>query len=151
MKLNHEYTVSQLTRLFLIFLFVYTSVNKLLSLNIFKQSMMTAHIPEGLASIISVTVPVSELLLALLLLINHTKNIGLYGSLSIMLVFTGYIIYMKLFLPKIPCSCGGIIQKLTWNQHLLLNIIFIFLIYYVVRIEKRRAKQNHYFNKQVTS
>ncbi len=151
MKLKHEYTVSQLTRLFLIFLFVYTSVNKLLSLNIFKQSMMTAHIPEGLASIISVTVPVSELLLALLLLINHTKNIGLYGSLSIMLVFTGYIIYMKLFLPKIPCSCGGIIQKLTWNQHLLLNIIFIFLIYYVVRIDKSRAKQNHYFNKQVTS
>jgi len=142
MKLNHENTVSQLTRLFLIFLFVYTSVNKLLNLNVFKQSMMTAHIPESLAAIISVIVPFSELLLALLLIINRTKNKGLYGSLSIMLTFTGYIIYMKLFLPKLPCSCGGIFQKLTWNQHLLLNIIFIFLIYYVVRIDKRRTKEN---------
>jgi putative oxidoreductase len=151
MKQNHLNTVTDVIRLILIFLFAYTAANKLLNLAIFRQTMMVAHIPESLAEIISVIVPVLEIILILLLSINQTKRSGLYGSLIILLFFTGYIIYMKLWLPKLPCSCGGIIQKLTWNQHLLLNITLTVLTYYAVMTDKKRGKQNLYYNKQVTS
>ncbi|MES2374865.1 MAG: MauE/DoxX family redox-associated membrane protein [Bacteroidota bacterium] len=151
MKPSYSNTVTQVTRLILIFLFAYTAVNKLLNLDVFRQSMMVAHIPEGLAEIISVIVPVSEIILVLLLTINQTKRLGLYGSLIIFLVFTGYIIYMKLWLSKLPCSCGGVIQKLTWNQHLFLNILLTVLIYYVIMVDKKNGEQNLYYNKQVTS
>jgi hypothetical protein len=151
MKPNYSNTVAQGIRLILIFLFAYTAVSKLLNLEVFKQTMMVAHIPTGLAGVVSVFVPVSELVLVLLLSANQTKRSGLYGSLIIMLVFTLYIIYMKTWLPKLPCSCGGIIQKLTWNQHLLLNLVLTVLTGYAIVSDKKSGKQDFYYNKQVTS
>lgn len=150
MKSFRANTATEGTRLFLIFLFAYTSVNKLLNLPVFMQTMMAAHIPEGMAKIIAVCIPISEAILVVLLMLNQTKRLGLYISLLMLLFFTAYIIYMKLWLPKLPCSCGGIIQKLTWNQHLLLNVFIIVLLYYVIRADKKDT-QNLYCNKQVTS
>jgi putative oxidoreductase len=31
------------------------------------------------------------------------------------------------FFPYIPCSCGGVIRKLTWPQHLVLNLFYVAL------------------------
>jgi len=31
---------------------------------------------------------------------------------------------LKVF-DRIPCSCGGIIAKLSWGQHLVFNLIFL--------------------------
>jgi hypothetical protein len=38
-----------------------------------------------------------------------------------MLFFTGYIAHM-LHIRKFTCSCGGILEKMTWTQHLYFNI-----------------------------
>lgn len=151
MKSFRANTLTEVTRLMLTFLFAYTSINKLLNLNVFKQTMMTAHIPEVIAEIIAMVIPISEAILVVLLILNQTKRLALIISLFLLLVFTVYIIYMKLWLPKLPCSCGGIIQKLTWNQHLLLNIIIIALLYYVILTDNKKFRQNLYCNKQVTS
>ena len=31
------------------------------------------------------------------------------------------------FIPDIPCSCGGVLEKMSWNEHLIFNIAFVVL------------------------
>nr|WP_233260043.1 MauE/DoxX family redox-associated membrane protein [Chitinophaga sp. S165] len=38
-----------------------------------------------------------------------------------MTLFTGYVYIMLKYSYDLPCSCGGIIEKLTWEQHLAVN------------------------------
>ncbi|MFI8378863.1 MauE/DoxX family redox-associated membrane protein [Leeuwenhoekiella sp. NPDC079379] len=68
--------------------------------------------------------------LAALLLVSKTRRLGLLGSAVLMSVFTVYIAGMMLFIPELPCSCGGIINDLTWSQHLLFNLVFTALAIY---------------------
>jgi hypothetical protein len=51
---------------------------------------------------------------------------GLYASLVLMLAFTIYTAAVLLHAFKyVPCSCGGVIRKLTWPQHLVFNLFFV--------------------------
>lgn len=36
---------------------------------------------------------------------------------------------MLLFVSELPCSCGGIIQRLSWKGHLAFNTLFTILAY----------------------
>ncbi|MEQ8421197.1 MAG: hypothetical protein RIB64_14400, partial [Arenibacter algicola] len=53
--------------------------------------------------------------------------IGFYGVLGLMLLFTGYTVAIVFFAPYRPCSCGGVISLLSWEQHLVLNAILLLL------------------------
>jgi len=55
------------------------------------------------------------------------RLLGLYASFSLMVMFTAYIIAITKFSDYIPCSCGGVLQNMSWNQHLIFNIGFILL------------------------
>jgi len=44
-----------------------------------------------------------------------------------MVMFTSYIIAITRYSDYVPCSCGGALESLTWNQHLLFNIGFLLL------------------------
>jgi hypothetical protein len=44
-----------------------------------------------------------------------------------MSMFSAYIIAITQFSDYIPCSCGGILQKMSWNQHLVFNFLFVSL------------------------
>jgi len=48
---------------------------------------------------------------------------------------------MKAFVEKLPCSCGGVIAKLSWNQHLLLNLGFVLLALGAIALLKWRGTQ----------
>ncbi len=41
-----------------------------------------------------------------------------------MAMFTGYIIIILNYAERIPCSCGGILNKMGWHDHLIFNIFF---------------------------
>ena len=62
-------------------------------------------------------------------------------SLILVTAFTSYIICMKAFVEKLPCSCGGVIAKLSWNQHLLLNLGFVLLALGAIALLKWRGTQ----------
>ena len=65
-----------------------------------------------------------ELLLALLLCFKATRLTGLYASFFLMIAFTVYIYLILNYSDFVPCSCGGIIEKLGWTEHLVFNIAF---------------------------
>src|SRR5690606_32965741 len=81
-----------------------------------------------MATLTSWTLPLSELAVALLLVWPRTRLTGLYGAMGLMLLFTGYTVAIVYFAPYMPCSCGGVISLLSWEQHLVLNLVLLLLI-----------------------
>lgn len=110
-----------------IFLFVYTALSKLFMYKIFTQTLQETPLIGSMAAYLAITLPIVELIISLLLFIPRTRKWGLYCTFSLMLIFTLYIGYMIAFTPNRPCTCGGVLEKLTWTQHLLFNIIFTLL------------------------
>jgi hypothetical protein len=58
-----------------------------------------------------------------------------------MTLFTAYIIAMFIVAPEMPCSCGGIIQQLSWKQHIVFNCIFIGLNGLAIYLQKKEKKE----------
>lgn len=112
----------------LVFLFTYTAISKLIGHVSFLSSILQSPLIRYQATWLSWLIPVIELLIVAMLLFDKYKNRGLQFSLVLMTIFTLYIAYMVLFVPHLPCSCGGILQQLSWSNHILLNSAFIILI-----------------------
>ena len=109
----------------LILLFVYAGCSKLMDYNAFKAQLSASPYIKNAASILAWLLPVIEIASAALLTVRITRLYGLIASMLLLLAFTGYISAMLLSGVHLPCSCGGVIKQLSWNQHLLFNLFFI--------------------------
>ena len=103
-------------------LWMYAATAKVLEFDQFKIQMSQVDFLKPVAGILVWLIPLVEYSLAALLLVSKTRRLGLIGSAVLMSLFTVYIAGMISFSPELPCSCGGIINNLTWQQHLLFNI-----------------------------
>jgi hypothetical protein len=104
---------------------VYTAVSKLLDYSTFKLQLAKSPFISQLASIVVWALPVGELLAAAALIFKPTRLLGLYASLFLMTMFTAYIWAMLNYSYDIPCSCGGILSKMGWEEHLWFNAAFV--------------------------
>src|SRR5215831_19647531 len=102
-----------------ILLFVYTGLSKLRSHSLFLHTLRIFLAARRLATFLSWMIPTIELLISITLYIPRWQKTGLLLSTGIMCVFTLYLGYVLVFNRTLPCSCGGIISELSWNQHLL--------------------------------
>lgn len=111
--------------LLLILLFAYTATSKLLDMEGFRGEMLNQPLPEALGRNLVWSLPVVEVLAAALLMVKSFRLAGLCLAFLLMTAFTGYIalIMMDVF-GRVPCSCGGALESLSWPQHLVLNILF---------------------------
>ncbi|PZR19105.1 MAG: hypothetical protein DI539_15140 [Flavobacterium psychrophilum] len=110
-----------------ILLFVYAAVSKLLEFDDFSIQLGQSPLIGAYASILRWLVPISEILIAIGLLIPKFRIWALYCCFLLMCFFTAYIYIILNFSSYIPCSCGGILEKLGWRQHLIFNAFFILL------------------------
>jgi putative oxidoreductase len=61
-----------------------------------------------------------------------------YASLFLMSAFTIYTVAILFHAFRyIPCSCGGVIRKLTWPQHLFFNLFFVGISILGIILKKR--------------
>ncbi|MDI1323181.1 MAG: DoxX-like family protein [Algoriphagus sp.] len=111
---------------FLIFLWTYTGLDKLIGFDQSRKAFHNQTLSSELAEILTYTVPVVELLLALLLLFSVTRWWGYLGSILVLSVFTTYVglIWAGAF-PRVPCNCAGILENLGWAEHFVLNLVFV--------------------------
>jgi putative oxidoreductase len=134
-------TLNELIKFLLIFLFVYAAVSKLIDIDRSRGQMLNQIFPPAIAEILVWAVPVAELITAGFLLFKKTFLPGLYLSMGLMVVFTLYIILVLLnVFGRIPCSCGGVLQKMGWVPHLFFNLFFLLLTVtgiYLVYKERR--------------
>ena len=133
---NRKMIVEVISALFIL-LFLYTAISKThhiqSTVNVIKRAPLISSIPVTMAW----AVVIIEYTTSLLLFLPKTRKLGLYISLGLMLSFTLFIGYMMLFAPTLPCSCGGIISKMTWNQHLIFNILVSMLALTAVLFQRK--------------
>lgn len=110
-----------------IVLFTYAAVSKILDFQNFQIQIGQSPLLSAFAAWVSYGVPILEIGLVLLLLLPKYRWIGLYGSFLLMVMFSAYIFIILNYSSFVPCSCGGILEKMTWNEHLIFNLAFVLL------------------------
>lgn len=120
-----------------IMLFVYAAVSKILDFENFEVQLGQSPLLSIYASWISWLVIIVELTISASLLLPKWRLLGLYASLGLMTMFSAYIFIILNFSSFIPCSCGGILEKMSWNAHLIFNCTFIALSLFAIVLNKR--------------
>lgn len=130
---------TELIAVLLIILLIYSTSSKLLDIAAFRKQMLNQPLPDVLKQNLVWLVPVSEVTTSVLLII---KSARLYGFVLAFLLMHAFTLYVGLILANtfayIPCSCGGILNTLSWEAHLILNIVFTLLALAGVIIERKR-------------
>lgn len=114
----------ELPAVLLTILFTYASISKLLQYDTFKYQLGQSPFVTTYSDTIAWAVPAVELLTTVLLMFPVTRLKGFYLSYGLMLLFTFYIYAILHYSYFVPCSCGGILSQMNWEQHLVFNIIF---------------------------
>lgn len=110
-----------------ILLFVYAALTKLLDYQKFVVQLGQSPILTNYAQVLAVVVPFIELGICLMLIFPKTQLKGLYAAFGLMVMFTTYIVLASRFSDYVPCSCGGVLEGMTWTQHLIFNTVFVLL------------------------
>ena len=133
----------------LILLLAYTGFSKLSDHTRFHSVMVTMPYLKHAEPLLSWSLPVVELVIALLLCTNRFKLQALAASLVLLGAFTIYLIVMKISGMHLPCSCGGVIQYLSWTQHIFFNLFFILMamigIIYKIKATRTCDAKTHHF------
>lgn len=137
-KINKPVIIVDIITALLIVLFVYAASSKLFDYAQFKLQLKRAPLIASYAGIIASLLPIGEFTITVMLTVKNTRLHGLYASLFLLLVFTFYITGLLLSGINLPCSCGGIIQALSWRQHLVLNFSFIALSIMGIALQENR-------------
>lgn len=129
--------------LFFVVLFLYTGVSKLMELTVFEEQLFESPILAPIAPVVAWGLPVAEFIIALLLFFPRYRLKGLYLTFTLMVLFTAYIITLFTISPELPCSCGGIIEALSWKGHMVFNSSLILLSFAAIRMQRaiNRSKE----------
>ena len=135
MQAKHQQLFLLLLNIILASLFAYTAYEKIMDHERFMKGISKVEIIGKFAFLISWSVPILEGLIAVLILIPDTAKIGLWSFFGMMVIFSVYILTALIWASKLPCHCGGVIESLTWTEHLWFNLGFILLSLIAIRLE----------------
>jgi hypothetical protein len=137
--------MQEILTILLVLLFSYTAVSKFLDYDKFVFQMRLAPVPvmAWLAPILGWLVPIIEMILviglSLSLFIPRFLRRSLAASVALLSLFEIYIVAMLLTGHHLPCTCGGIISTMSWQQHLVFNAAFILLGVLAIRQNKKQV------------
>lgn len=131
--------VIEIISILYVLLFIYAAVSKLLDFENFQVQLGQSPLLSIYALWISWFVIIIEVMIALLLMFTKSRIIGFYAALSLMTMFTTYIFIILHFSSFVPCSCGGILEKMSWNTHLIFNGIFVLLAVLSILLSEKFA------------
>jgi len=124
-----------------ILLFVYAALTKVIDYRKFRIELGKSPLLNSYAGTITFAIPGIELLISLFIAIKRFQYYALYFAFSLMAVFSTYILAILKFSPYVPCSCGGILQNMTWNGHLIFNLGFVLLGVIAILIYPSKYKE----------
>lgn len=123
-----------------VFLFIYAAANKLLDFQRFQTQLLQSPVVSSFAGFVAIAVISSEIIVSLMLAVPTFRVTGLYGAFFLMTAFTTYIIVVLNFSFYVPCSCGGILDKMGWTEHLTFNITFCLLAVVGILLPREELK-----------
>jgi hypothetical protein len=66
---------------------------------------------------------------------------GLYPSFVLLFLFTIYIAAMLMTGAEMPCSCGGVLEELSWPAHVVFNSVYVLLSALAIWLIKRKRRR----------
>ncbi|AZB30266.1 MauE/DoxX family redox-associated membrane protein [Chryseobacterium balustinum] len=126
MKKSTRFIVTGISYFFIL-LFIYASISKMMDFENFQVQIGQSPLLSAYAGFVSYAVIIAELLIVLMLIFPKTFLLGLHSSTALMTAFTVYIYLILNYSDFVPCSCGGILEKLGWTEHLIFNISAVVL------------------------
>ncbi|WJS93378.1 hypothetical protein NYQ10_14890 [Flavobacterium johnsoniae] len=149
LRFNFKSVFIEVVSLLFILLFVYAAITKLLDFENFQVQLGQSPLLSAYASWVSWLVPIIELVIATALIIPKCRTAALIASLGMMTMFSVYIIIILNYSSFVPCSCGGILEKMNWKEHLVFNLFFVLLAVITIMImpvKKEFNAENRIFN-----
>jgi len=141
--MNKRQVVLESISALLIMLFLYASVSKFLDFQRFMGEMNNQPLPNSWTPFLVWTIPSFEIAISVALIFERTRMAGFIASLVLMTLFTIYAATILLhFFEYVPCSCGGVIRKLTWPQHLVFNLFFVGLSVTGIILQRRSSSKS---------
>jgi hypothetical protein len=137
-------TIVEIISFLYIVLFFYTGINKLRNVDSFSAQVAKNPYLKDYHTFIAVTIPLLEVLISVMLIASFfslakwPRKWGLYAGTVLMAAFTFYVKYM-LRTGHLPCTCGGIIEAMSWRQHLYFNTIFTILGIIAIWLNRRAS------------
>jgi uncharacterized membrane protein YphA (DoxX/SURF4 family) len=110
-----------------ILLFVYAATSKLGDYQKFHVQIGQSPLLSPFSEWVTWVIPFSELGIAILLAFQRFRAMAMYAAFTLMVLFTAYIFAITHYIEYVPCSCGGILEHMNWNQHFYFNLFFVML------------------------
>jgi hypothetical protein len=113
--------------LLLICLYVYTAFIKIKDITLFKIKLYKSPlINPNYVDYIAYSIPIVELGIVFLLFTKF-KTTAHYISILLLTFFIGYIFLLNNYSIYNGCGCGGIFEKLSLGEHIMINFLFIMI------------------------
>lgn len=131
----------------LIALFSYAAFSKLMDYERAQLQMRGQVFTRAIADILTWAIPTLELILVAILLFFKAKSWPYWASFILLCLFTLYIAtIMTGYFGFIPCSCGGILEKMSYKSHIVFNLFFILVSGYGILLTSNKGKFYTWFN-----
>ncbi|HEX6916330.1 MAG TPA: MauE/DoxX family redox-associated membrane protein [Chitinophagaceae bacterium] len=124
----------------MVFVYTYTALSKLLHVKTNVSVLHELPLLNYFAPFLAFFIPLAELSLVILLLVPARNKQALYLSLGMLAVFTIYLITALIAGFHLPCTCGGVLEKLSWRQHVLFNLFLIAFNVVAIRCKSSSRK-----------
>lgn len=129
-------------------MFSYASLSKLASVSAFQyQLAQSPLIPPFSVQLLSYGVPIAELMIVVMLFSNRFKRAALFAFLFMMILFTVYLITLISINENLPCSCGGILGKMSFKVHIVFNVLFVLVALWAIRLQRIGQAKESYISK----
>lgn len=124
-----------------IILFVYAALAKISDYANFYFGLSESPLISPFAGFLAWALPASELAIAVMLAWPAWRLAGFFASFILMLLFTLYIGGLLLSGTDIPCSCGGVLEHMSWGVHLVFNGVYVILCAVGAMLELKKRKR----------
>ncbi|WP_200976463.1 MauE/DoxX family redox-associated membrane protein [Echinicola sp. 20G] len=136
-------TYTELIPLLIAFLFAYTAVSKVYDWQGTEIALRNQVFPLWMVEGLLWGLPAMELTVAIMVLTQKWRRRGMWASFGLMVTFTGYLglVILNVF-DRVPCSCGGILSGLGWEEHLVFNLtVLVLMVVWVMMYEAGRLNR----------
>src|SRR5258708_8579548 len=132
-----------------ILLFMYAAINKIIHFEKFTIQIGQSPLLTGFGNSIPWLVITAEIVTSILIAVPALRLQAFLFAFSLMVMFTLYIITILNFSPYVPCSCGGVLERLGWSEHLIFNSMFVVLSLVAIALQARENEMNRFMKQGI--
>jgi putative oxidoreductase len=136
--MKSKYWIIEICVHLLAVLLIVTAGSKIADLDKFAGQISNQPFDNRFTDILTYGVPTLEVMLVIGLLWPAKRLVALYGTAVLLTIFTIYIALVTFnFYDRVPCGCAFAFERLSWPQHLMMNLFFTLLSYFAIIMIKQ--------------